>query len=207
MHIIGQGILLGLWLSILVGPILFMFLQIGVERGFRAGLALASGVWISDSMYIMIVFFGINYIIQLTQWKSFELWLGSIGGVVLVAIGSAMLKGKNTIPKEKIEINQSSSYFSLIAQGFAINTLNPFPIFFWSSVMTGFTSKGGSTQNAFILLASILGTIIITDTLKVLLAKKLQRVLTYQKIFMMRKIAAYVIILFGVVLIIRVWVF
>ena len=55
MDALGSGILLGLTLSILTGPILFTIIQTSIEEGFRAGITVASGIWISDLLFIFCI--------------------------------------------------------------------------------------------------------------------------------------------------------
>lgn len=71
-----QGVLLGFSLSFMVGPLLFAIMQASLERGFRAGLALASGIWTSDALYILLVYYGVDAMATLTSLPYFRLWSG-----------------------------------------------------------------------------------------------------------------------------------
>lgn len=200
MHLIWQGFLLGLWLSILVGPILFVFLQVGIEKGFRAAFMVGLGVWFSDLLFIVSVYFGVHYILELLQVDNFETTIGLIGGVLLMGIGLGQLLSNSNPMEQQLEVKTSASYPQLFLKGFAVNSFNPFPLVFWSSVMTTHVAKGGTNYGAIVLLGSILLTIVLTDMLKIGLAKRLQRALKAEHIFRLRKIAGIVIIIFGVVL-------
>ena len=87
MDLLIKGIFLGLTLSILVGPIIFALLQTAIERGFRAGMMVGLGVWVSDLMYISIAYFGVSYIVAITEYEGFEEILGTIGGFTLIGLG------------------------------------------------------------------------------------------------------------------------
>jgi len=206
MEALLSGIFFGLVLTILVGPLFFTLLQTGAEQGMKGGLMVGVGIWLSDFLYIVAVYVGVSYIIAITEWKGFEEYLGVIGGIVLVAFGLAAYFSKAPVmQKSDPSIKQSLPYFSLAAKGFLINTLNPFTVFFWISVMTTVVVKKGLTPGeSFLFFAGILGTIMITDTLKVYLAKAISNRLKNKHILILRKISGAALVIFGVVLVIRV---
>ena len=198
------GIGLGLSLAILVGPLIVALLQTTLEQGFRAGLVVGIGIWISDALFILATYFGVNYMIAITKLENFELILGSFGGIVLFLIGLAIYLNS---PKELPEgsFKSSKDWVANGVKGFLINTINPFTFFFWITVMTtSVDAEGMNPTDVAWMSAGILGTIIITDTLKVAFAKKLQKKLTLQNIITVRKISGAALIIFGIVLFIRV---
>lgn len=204
MHPLLNGILFGLLLTILLGPILFALLQTGIERGFRAGAMVGLGVWISDMLYILLAYFGVSYLMQAASWPGFELLLGIGGGLILIGSGLATVLSKpptlGVAPK-----GFSGTYFALWLKGFLINTVNPFTVFFWISVMTTVVAKDDfQRSDAIYFFGGILGTIIITDLLKVLLAKMIRQYLRPVHLMWTRRIAGIALILFGIGLIIRV---
>ncbi len=195
--------MLGLLLSIMVGPIVFALIQAGIERGFRAGAMIGFGIWISDLIYILFAYFGISYLLTILEWDGFELTLGIAGGLVLI------LTGILTILKKPPEIGKSSSisgsYLALWFKGFIINTLNPFTVFFWATVMTTIVAKNEiDGQGAVFFFGGILGTVITTDALKVLLAKSIRRWLKPKHILWTRRISGIALVVFGIVLMVRV---
>lgn len=207
MNLIWQGFILGIGLSILVGPMMFIFLQIGIERGFRAGLAAGMGVWSSDLSYILAVYFGISYILRIIAWDGFEFWLGCLGGIILMVIGISTLMSRP--PKERKEDRmetRNKTYFSLFTKGFVVNTFNPFPLIFWSGVMTTFSAKHERGGDAVLLFGSILLTIIVTDMLKILLAKRLQKILTDKNIHYLRTGSGLILMVLGLGLFIKSWI-
>ena len=199
--------MLGIGLSILVGPMAFIFLQIGVERGFRAGLAAGLGVWMSDFSYIIAVYFGVSYIHKIVAWDGFEFWLGSIGGIIIMIIGLTSLITRPPKQPEAIRLDtKKSSYFALFTKGFVVNTINPFPLIFWSGVMTTFSAKHSGAGAAALLFGSILLTVIVTDMLKILLAKRLQKILTEKNIYYLRTGSGIILLALGLGLFVRSWV-
>jgi threonine/homoserine/homoserine lactone efflux protein len=202
-----EGIKIGLILSFMIGPIFFALVQTSVDEGFRAGLMVAVGIWVSDTSYVLGVYFGVSLLANIVNTQTFTLVLGVAGSILLTIFGLVTLltipKGllTNTLPEYK----RSSSYLSLFIKGFLINTINPFTVFFWSSLMGTVVIKDGfhGTQS-FIFFAGVLGTIVVTDLLKVLLAKRIRYSLRPVHLLWLRRISGAALIAFGVVLLVRV---
>ena len=202
-----DGIKIGLILSFMIGPIFFALVQTSVEEGFRAGAMVALGIWMSDFLFVLAVYFGVSYLADIVNTQSFTLILGIGGSILLAGFGLASLltipKGllNNTVPDYK----RSSSYPSLFVKGFLINTINPFTVFFWTSLMGTVVIKDGFDGNqASIFFGGVLGTIILTDLLKVILAKKIRYSLRPVHLLWLRRISGAALIVFGVVLLVRV---
>ena len=135
-----QGIVLGLSLSFMIGPLLFAILQAGIERGFRAGLAVAGGIWLSDVLYVLALRFGMDGLATLTALPGFRLWAGIAGGLVLAGFGLANLLMKAKAPENMgtaQTLRHSKSLFRYALRGFLLNTINPFTVFFWLGIVSG----------------------------------------------------------------------
>lgn len=206
MAYLWKGIQLGLALSIITGPILFALIQAGVERGFRAGAALGAGIWISDLLFIITVFMSSAFLDSIVSNDGVLRWLGIFGSIILILIGLGTLLSKPPKMKYVAEISTPRSpYYLLWLKGFAINTFNPFTFFFWISVMTGVVLAQNLDQSDTTLFFSgILGTIILTDLMKVILAKHIRRFLKRKHLIWLRRIAGIALLIFGIVLLARV---
>ena len=207
MNLFLQGILWGLTLSILVGPILFALIQTGLERGLRAGLMMGLGIWVSDLLFIISVYWGLTYVMRISEWPGFTIWLGTIGGIILIILGTGFFVTKPPTMKtrRKRKTKNAASYLSLFTQGFLINTLNPFTFFFWISISGAVILKNAAnTSNALLFYTGILVTIVVTDSLKVYLAKRIGRYLRPRYILITRRVVGIALVLFGIGLIVRV---
>ncbi len=201
-----NGILMGLALSILVGPILFSLIQRSIEQGIKAGLWVALGIWASDIFFIGGIMLGVTHIAKMIESPLFEPILGVLGGLVLIGIGVGMFISK---PAENMEAANGleilSSQWKLWLEGFLINTVNPFSVIFWTSLITAKSIETDLfSMNSYFFFGSVLGTIIITDVLKVVLAEKISKRLQPKHILRMRKISGIALFLFGVVMMVRV---
>lgn len=203
MNLILDGLLLGLTLAILLGPIFVALTQTGIQRGVRAGLSVGTGIWISDILVIVTAYFFIKEIDEIAQNKSFHLWMGWIGGLILIIFGIISLVKKPKLD-EKIPAFNAKSYAGYWTKGFAVNFFNPFTFVFWISVMTTYViGKKIDGPDATLLFGSIMFTIIVTDSLKVVLAKLIRKKLKHNHIVLFGKLAGIIFITFGVILILR----
>ena len=57
MQYVFEGILLGLTLTILLGPIFVALTQTGIKHGIRAGISVGTGIWTSDLLVIFTAWF------------------------------------------------------------------------------------------------------------------------------------------------------
>lgn len=207
MDMLFGGIKVGLILSFMIGPIFFALVQTSVEEGFRAGAMVALGIWVSDASFVLAVYYGVSYLAEIVKAPSFSLILGIAGSILLACFGLVTLL---TIPKGLLtgvlpDYKRSSSYLSLFIKGFLINTINPFTVFFWTSLMGTVVIKDGfDSQQALWFFGGVLGTIVTTDLLKVILAKKIRYSLRPVHLLWLRRISGGALIVFGVVLLFRV---
>ncbi len=205
MDIFLQGLQYGLLLTIMVGPIFFAIIQTAVEEGFKAGATVGFGIWFSDLLYILFVYFSVAFASQLLENSVFTLTTGIIGSSILVAIGVGVFLSKAPIFEHTEETKRRTSYLKLFTRGFLINTINPFTIFFWFSIMSSIVVENTlSSYQACLFFGTIMGTIIFTDLLKALLAKLISKKLTQAHIVMTRKITGVLLILFGIGILVRV---
>ncbi len=198
-----QGILLGFTLSFMVGPLLFAIVEAGLERGFRAGLAVAIGIWTSDVLYVLAVWRGLEAMTNLVAWPQFKVWAAFAGGGLLIAFGLGSLFKKRH--SEKHVFAPSSTPHTLTSyglRGFLLNTINPFTVFFWIGIASGVVVPGNwNSGQIFLFFGSMLGTLVITDVLKAYAAKRLREWLTPQHIRQAQQAIGVLLVIFGVVMI------
>lgn len=206
MAVLGQGIYAGLLLALLVGPLLVALLQASLERGTRAALMVALGIWMSDVLFVLSVYFGINQLHNVITWSGFELSLGLVGAIVLALVGvTTLITPPPSLTDNNNLLAGAKDYSALLVKGFLINTLNPFTVFFWVTIMTGVILKNDyDTSQATLYFSGILGTIVVTDSMKVFLAKKIRNKLTPRHLWWVRRVAGIALLLFALALVVRV---
>lgn len=200
-----QGIQIGLGLAILVGPLIVLLVQLSLEEGTLSSLCAGFGIWASDLLYILLVHFGLGQLRALIDHPSFEPVVGSLGGLILVAVGVGMWLRRPPKFRDP-RAGRRPRYFWSFWKGFAINFFNPFPVFFWSAVSVGIVYEEElTTAQTLTLYAAILGTIILTDTLKIGAARYLRRWLTPQYAQVVQRAGGGLLMVFGLVLWFRAW--
>ena len=220
-----QGALLGLSLSFMVGPLLFAIIQASLERGFRAGLSLAAGIWTSDAMYILLVYHGVDALAALTALPNFRVWAGLAGGVVLIVFGLGTLL-RRKIPTESDPPTTADRVLDVLdgpelpgvehnwmrwglpgywLRGFLLNTINPFTVFFWLGIASAVVVPDHwAPSETLRFFGGMLLTLIATDILKIYAAKRVRHFLTPGHTLWVQRAIGLTLLIFGVVLAIRV---
>ncbi|MGB3800817.1 MAG: LysE family transporter [Lewinella sp.] len=203
---VWEGIRAGLVLSLLVGPLVVLLVQLSLRRGTVASFAAALGIWTSDLLYISLSHFGLEGLERLLDYEYIHEIVGTIGSILLIGVGVVMwyrkppnLKAKRIMPSRR---GLLSSWF----QGFALNTFNPFTAFFWSTfVVTQVHNRDLLSYEAMAVYGGIMGTIIIADSCKVFGARKIREVLRPATMLRAQRAGAVALGLFGLLLAVRVW--
>lgn len=174
-----QGLLLGFSLSFLVGPLMFAIVEAGISQGFRAGVAVAAGFWVSDILFMLMASFGIQSMSALTSWPGFRLWMGIAGGLLLILFGVGSMWKARYAKSEQARVVAQRPLYSWWLRGFLLNTINPGTLFFWLGIVSAVVipSGWGPSQNLRFF-GSMLFSLVLTDTLKAWGAKALRRFLT-----------------------------
>ncbi|MCA0235810.1 MAG: LysE family translocator [Bacteroidetes bacterium] len=207
---ISQGVIWGISLSFMIGPLLFSIIEAGIVHGFRAGLAVALGIWVSDILYVGLVVSGMDALAQMTALPGFKMWSGVAGACLLSAFGiGAWLKAGKKMKKIETALADSGKSYSIpsyVLRGFLLNTVNPFTVFFWLSI-TGavIIPNGWDSAEALVFFAGMLGTLVVTDTLKAYGAREIRRFLTPQHTFWVQRSIGALLLIFGLVLLLRVF--
>lgn len=168
-----QGFMLGFALAIQPGPSFFTLLQTSSKKGFKSGLALALGIFISDLFCVILAYLGIA---QLFDNSETRVLVGLIGGCLLIGFGlySLLHKKKHS---EEIGIEIKAVNIPLyITKGFFLNLLNPSVIFLWILWVGAISSNKEFTRlHISIFFITTLGIILITDILKAYFANKISK--------------------------------
>lgn len=203
MQYIAEGIILGLTLTILLGPIFIALTQTGIQNGIKAGISVGTGIWTSDLIVIFLGWFFIRQIDSIANDPLFQKWMGVFGGLVLIIFGIVSILNQHQTDEETKAFS-AKSYFGYFTKGFAVNFFNPFTFVFWIGVMSTYViGKGITGWQTFLVFCSIMVTIMTTDSLKVVLAKIIRNKMTHHHVILFSRVAGVVLILFGIILLIR----
>lgn len=198
---IQAAIPLGFFLSFMIGPVFFVLLETSATKGFRAGLVFDIGVILADILFLTIAYFSS---FQLLENLSNQPGLYVFGGVILLVYAITILFNKAPV-QDKTDVHTSKTgYLGLFIKGFLLNFINIGVLVFWLGVIiiVG-PSLNNDPNRIMVFFTTMLITYLITDVIKILLAKQLKRKLTPKRIRLVKKGLGVILVICGVVLIVK----
>ena len=195
---------LGFFLAFLLGPVFFVLLETAAIKGFRAAFSFDVGVIIADVVFLFIAYLSTT---KLLNSLKDDPALFLFGGVILATYGvMSFVQTKKVLQQEdetpEIRKLNKSDYMGLAVKGFLLNFINIGVLGFWLGLIIVFGPKLEMEGNRILVFfGSVLGTYLILDIFKILLAKKLNRKLTPNRIYIMKKAISILLIIFGAMLI------
>jgi len=204
MSYIIEGISLGLFLAVSMGPIFVALTQASLEKGATAGFAVGFGVWTSDIIILAGSMYTIREISSVVNGASFQFWMGLSGAIILFVYGIILII-KKVKPSPQQNIVSLKNFTAFWIKGFLINTVNPFTFVFWLGVMSTYIiGRSTPKQDMLTLLITIMAIIILSDSAKVILAKLIRNRLKPHHITYIARGAGVGLIIFAGVLLFRV---
>ena len=191
---------LGLFLAFLLGPVFFVLLETAAIKGFRAAFSFDLGVILADIIFLFIAYLSTTKL--LSRIKD-DPALFLFGGMILTTYGvMSFVQTKKVLRQDddtpEIRKLSKSDYFGLAVKGFLLNFINIGVLGFWLGLIIVFGPKLDMEQDRImVFFGSVLGTYLVLDVFKILLAKKLNRKLTPNRIYLMKKGISILLIVFG----------
>jgi len=200
-----KGLLLGLILSISIGPVIFAILKQSLTNGHKAGYVFVAGVSISDISLLFICNFFTSFFTLALSHKALIAMLGA-GFLLVMSVYTLFFKkivfegGEDS--KEKLMSKRD--LVSTFLSGFFMNTLNPSVFLFWFAWTAAISANAEETDSPLIYRILVFGTclvfVLLSDLLKVALAGKLRPRLTLQNMIIINRISGVIILLFSAAL-------
>lgn len=205
---IFTGIPLGIFLSFLLGPVFFVLLETSAIKGFKSALILDLGVVTADIFFIFIAYFSSYRLIQsLKNDPSIFIF----GGILMMTYGLISLiklkKVKKNLHLEKLDVEIiKKNYLGLFMKGFLLNFINIGVLLFWFLTLITIGPKLElQTSRMIVFFATVLITYLTIDIGKILLAKQLKHKMTPQNIFNIKKLISFILIIFGLIIMMQGW--
>ena len=128
MEIVLNGLKFGIVLTCLVGPVFFAILQASIERGFWTGVLVALGVSLSDTLYVIICYFGLASIMASSTLR---IYMAYGGGLILIGFGLyyLLIKSRRPLVVDKDPLKERNPV-RYVLKGFFINGMSPTVLFF-----------------------------------------------------------------------------
>jgi threonine/homoserine/homoserine lactone efflux protein len=200
-----KGLLLGLILSISLGPVIFAILKQSITNGRRAGYIFVAGVSTSDIALLLIANIFTSIFLLVLDHKAF---------IAMAGAGFLLLLGLYTLFFKKIKIEydekgaekvfRKRDYLGIYISGFLMNTLNPSVFIFWFAWTAAIGASAAETNNPvqykFLVFATCLVFLLLSDLIKVALASRLRPSLTEKNLIWINRLSAIIILVFSAAL-------
>lgn len=218
MEYVFQAIGIGFLLSIMIGPVFFVLLEISITKGFKSAMIFDAGVLLSDLFYIVISLFFAYQLKGLGDVKN-NLILSVLGGALFIAYGvynlffKQVTMGTGALDEELLDSEEKANKSSknkdnsmLVLKGFMLNLLNPGVVIYWLAIIAkGFdlVAPYESEAHIVIFITIILITFFGIDCLKAYVANKIKPLVTVKLLRGLNSLIGFVFLGTGVFLILR----
>ncbi len=196
LEIIIKGILIGLCISVPVGPIGMLCIQRTLNRGQKYGIITGLGASTSDLVYTVVTLFFLSFVLDFIEVHRFIIQL--IGSVVVAGFGYYILKSNPATqpkPNETFKHNLYSDFFT----SFALTLSNPLVLFVLIALFARFEFIGSNTT-LFVSICgilSILGGATLWWTILTFLVSHFKSKFNMRGLKILNQITGLVIILIG----------
>ncbi|MDR0982546.1 MAG: LysE family transporter [Culturomica sp.] len=200
-----KGILIGLMVSIPLGPMGVLIIQKTLHKGALSGFIAGMGAACADLFYAIIATFGIGFVMNMVQ--THELLLQVIGGILLLVLGLTIYFGN---PLKQIKSRRKVSKKGLLGDFltlFFLTVSNPVTVVVFMAIFAG-TAVFGNTHSVFPEIMVIIGILIggaawwyLVSTVVNIFRKKFK----LRLLMMINRIAGIVIAVLGIVVILAVF--
>ena len=200
-----KGVLIGLLVSAPLGPIGVLCIQRTLNRGYMSGFVSGLGAASADIIFAVIAGFGLTIIINFIQER--QIYFQILGGVFVLYIG---LRIFNTNPVKQLRLQRLNK--TRLSQDFAsvflLTLSNPMAIFLFIAIMAAI-KVANDTLSIFEILtmtAGIAGGAILWWFILASIANRFRKRIRLRSIWWMNKITGSVVVLFGIVVLLSVWI-
>jgi threonine/homoserine/homoserine lactone efflux protein len=131
-----KGLLLGFWLAISVGPIVFTVIKQSLNNGLKGGLLFIAGIFATDIFLVICCNVFTQFFTLLANYKK---PLGIAGSILLILVGVYYVffkKQKVITEGSQLIIFKTEDYAKMFLAGAVMNLLNPGILVFWFTTAT-----------------------------------------------------------------------
>jgi len=147
----ARGLVIGLSIAAVVGPMCILCIQRTVSRGQLYGLVSGMGIATADAVYGSIAAFGLTAITGFLV--SQQGWIRLIGGLFLVYLG---LKAIFTRPAVRAAAAKADSFLGAYISTFLLTLTNPLTILSFAAIFAGI-GVGGTSNSYLAAMMVVLG--------------------------------------------------
>lgn len=197
-EIVLKGVLIGLCISVPVGPIGMLTIQRTFNRGQKYGIATGLGATFSDLIYTIVTLFFLSFVLDFIESHRFVIQL--IGSLVVAAFGYYIYKSNpSTQPKPNQQIKET--LFGDFVTSFGLTISNPLVLFVLIALFARFEFIGSNSTLVMTIcgILSILGGALLWWTLLTFLVSHFKTKVNMRDLKIINQITGIIIILIGIV--------
>lgn len=153
-ELLWKGILIGIGVSIPLGPIGMLCVQRTVNKNWRSGYISGLGAATSDSLYAIVGGFSLTMIVDFI--RQHELVFGLLGVLILVILGFHIYQSNPAREIQKFK-KKGTSYFQDFLLTFFLTVSNPLAVFVFIAVFasSGLVLKLSRPLEAFLIVGGV----------------------------------------------------
>lgn len=213
--ILLYGVLFGVLLSFLIGPVFFILLETSIKKGIKPAIFIDIGVLLSDILYLIAAYFFAQKILESLHENSYIKYIAAavfiFMGIISILKKQSPQKGNNIdidsldTPSEMDSIIfKKTTYLTYILKGIGLNAINPGVLVYWIAACTTATDELHIPENLLIYyFIATLATMFGIDVLKIYFASKLQNKMTPKMLHNIGVVVGGILIVFGVIIAFR----
>ena len=204
-ELIFKGIIIGLLVSVPLGPIGVLCIQRTLNKGRLAGLVSGMGAAAADTIFAIIAGFGLTIIINFIEEK--HVYFQVIGGLFILYIGLRIFY-TNPVKQLKLQRLKKTQLSQDFMSVFLLTLSNPMAVFLFLAIMAAIkvASDSMSIAEISLLTAGIAGGAVLWWFILSSIANRFRRKIRLRNIWWLNKITGSVVVLFGLLAIISLWV-
>ena len=192
LYAVGLGVMLSL---VFIGPIFFLLIETSFSRGPRHALSLDLGVISADILCIAVSYYASADLVSLID-KHPGFYKISAFLIFIYALYMLVSKTKMHIEGEERLINQN--YFKTYLNGFLLNLLHIGVVLFWLVTVISVRNAYPKVQDFVLYIAIVIGTYLLIDLLKIILAKQFHDKLNQRVANRIRKGVGVILVIFSI---------
>ncbi len=220
--IILNGVLFGILLSFLIGPVFFVLIETSLRKGAKHALFIDIGVLLSDIFYLLLAYSFSAQIINLLNEHTFVKYIA--GCVFIIMGGFSILKKKVPTKEKKIDLEdilleehacdpdceepdckeerfRKRTALGLIFKGVGLNVINPGVLIYWIAACTAATEELHTPPHLLpYYFIATLGTMFSVDMLKIYFAGKLKKRMTEPILQNISRVVGIIFVVFGILI-------
>jgi len=208
LHLVFNGVIFGVLLSFLIGPIFFILLETSIKKGIVQAIFLDIGVLLSDVLYLLASFYVAK---EINQWLIANSFVKYIAGGVFIILGFISIFKKQqsnksrTFDSDIIKVDKKGGFYykkrillALIAKGMGLNAINPGVLVYWIAACT-YATEELQVENANLIyyFGATLLTMFSIDLIKIYFANKLKTKVTNKSLRYLSMVVGCALIVFG----------